>query len=259
MIYWVVPVFKNEIYDISQGFPQYFNSVAPFFSNLGFDAFQSADSFFGALRGWLLKISTSGIFDSISAIFGGFFLTITIFSLAVFFSLEEKGIEKAIKLLLPRKYEPLVVGAWKRTQIKISGWFAARLLSMIFVGVMVSLLCVVLGVQYPVFFGILAFFTDLIPFIGPFFCGAVMVLFSLMTGWQLALMVAVGVTVTHQIEGNVITPLLTKRFMEFPTTLVLISLLVGEQLWGIMGAILAIPLFGIVYDFTRDFLEKNKD
>lgn len=259
MVYWVVPVFKSEIYQISLGFPQYFDSVAPFLSDMGFEVFQSADTFFGALRGWFIKMSTSGLFGSITAIFGGMFLTATIFSLAVFFSLEEDGVERAIKLMLPKKYEAAVIGAWGRTQVKISGWFAARLLSMLFVGTAVSLLCVALGVEYPIFFGILAFITDLVPFIGPIFCGAVMILFVVLTSWQTALAVAIGVIIIHQIEGNIITPLLTKKFMEFPATLVLISLLIGERLWGIMGAILAIPLFGIIYDFTREFLEKNKD
>ena len=143
--------------------------------------------------------------------------------------------------------------------MKISGWFVARLLSMLFVGVSVSLLCVVLKVEYPIFFGIFAFISDLVPFIGPIFCGSLMILFALMDTWQKALAIGIGAIVIHQIEGNLITPVLTKKFMEFPATLVLISLLVGQELWGIMGAILAIPLFGIIYDFTRDFLEKNKD
>jgi len=259
MVYWVAPVFKGEIYQISQGFPQYFDKVAPYLSGMGFDVFQSADTFFGALRGWLIKISTSGFFGSVGAIFGGLFLTITIFSLAVFFSLEDKGIERAIKLMLPRKYEAAVIATWNRTQVKISGWFMARFLSMLFVGGAVALLCVVLGVKYPIFFGILAFITDLVPFIGPFFCGAVMILFVLLDTWQKALLVGLGVIIIHQVEGNIVTPVLTKRFMDFPATLVLISLLVGEHLWGIMGAILAIPLFGIVYDIFHDFLEKNKD
>ncbi|MFA6376624.1 MAG: AI-2E family transporter [Candidatus Paceibacterota bacterium] len=259
LIYWVSPIVKSEVYNIAQDFPQYFNSVAPFFSGLGFDVFQNADAFFGALRGWLIKISTSGLFGSVTAIFGGFFLTVTIFSMAIFFSLEEDGIKKAIKLLLPRKYESAAIGFWERTQIKISGWFAARILSMIFVGVAVALLCIALGIQYPIFFGIFAFITDLIPFIGPLVFGVVLSLFALINSWQTALAVGVGVLIIHQIEGNIITPVLTKKFMEFPVSLVLVSLLVGERLWGIMGAILAIPLFGIIYDFTHEFLEKNKD
>jgi len=40
--------------------------------------------------------------------------------------------------------------------------------------------------------------------------------------------------------------------------LVLISLLVGEALWGLAGAILAIPMFGIAYDFVGDYLIKHR-
>jgi len=44
-----------------------------------------------------------------------------------------------------------------------------------------------------------------------------------------------------------------------PPALVLIALAVGLQLWGIMGAILAIPLAGILFEFLRDFLKKRKE
>ena len=258
-IYWVMPVFKNEIYQIVQRFPFYFEKVAPFLSGIGFEAFQNINTFLEALREWLVGISTSGILDSVTAVFGGMFLTVTILSLAVFFSLEERGIEAAIKVALPRKYENKVLEIWNRTQIKISGWFAARFLSMVFVGILAALLCLVLDISYPVFFGIMAFITDLIPFIGPLIFGVILFLFALIDTWQKAVLAAIGVIIIHQIEGNVVTPLLTRKFMEFPATLVLISLLVGEQLWGLAGAILAIPLFGLVYDFAREFLEKNKD
>ena len=62
-----------------------------------------------------------------------------------------------------------------------------------------------------------------------------------------------------QIEGNILTPILSKKFIGLPPVLVLIALLIGGQLWGIMGAILAIPLAGIFFEFVRDFFKKRKD
>jgi len=62
----------------------------------------------------------------------------------------------------------------------------------------------------------------------------------------------------QQIEGNILTPILTKKFIDLPPVLVLISLAIGGKLWGILGAILAIPLAGIIYEFLKDFLEKRK-
>jgi len=41
--------------------------------------------------------------------------------------------------------------------------------------------------------------------------------------------------------------------------LVIIALIIGGKLWGILGAILTIPLFGLFYEFLRDFLRKRKE
>ena len=54
-------------------------------------------------------------------------------------------------------------------------------------------------------------------------------------------------------------PILSTKLINLPAVLVIVSLLIGERLWGPVGAILAIPLFGIFYDFTIDYLQKNKD
>ena len=44
-----------------------------------------------------------------------------------------------------------------------------------------------------------------------------------------------------------------------PSILVLIALLIGGKLWGILGAILTIPLVGVIYEFLRDYLQKRKE
>jgi predicted PurR-regulated permease PerM len=41
--------------------------------------------------------------------------------------------------------------------------------------------------------------------------------------------------------------------------LVLVSLLLGAELFGFLGMIFAVPVFGIVYEFLKEFLEKRKD
>jgi predicted PurR-regulated permease PerM len=74
-----------------------------------------------------------------------------------------------------------------------------------------------------------------------------------------ALFVILAFILIQQIEENVLMPLLSKRFIGLPPALVLISLAIGAQFWGIMGAILAIPLAGILFEFLRDFLKKRRE
>ena len=182
-----------------------------------------------------------------------------VFTIAVFLSLEEEGVERSILLAVPKKYEKTTIEWWKRAQVKISGWFAVRFAGMLAVGLLMSLTCWALQVRYPIFLGFIAGAADVIPFIGPLAAVIVMALFALIDSWQKAVIIIGVFTVVQQLESNLMIPLLTRKFMKFPAILVLLSLLVGDALWGVAGAILAIPLFGILYDFIRDYMIKNKD
>jgi predicted PurR-regulated permease PerM len=256
VIYSISPIFIIEIQHFSQNFPIYFGKVSPMLSGLGFDVFQSTETFTAALKDWLVGASSS-IISSVASIFGGILLSLTVFTIAIFFSLEENGIENFIIIMFPKKYEKTMLDAWKRTQRKISGWFAARFLSMLVVGILVALICIILGIRYPILFGILAAIADIVPFIGPVLSGSVITLFALTQSWQMAVIIAVAFVVIHAAEANIVMPILSTKLINLPAVLVIVSLLIGERLWGPVGAILAIPLFGIFYDFTIDYLQKK--
>lgn len=256
-IYLVAPVFMIETQQLGQLFPVYFEKVAPVLSGWGFAIFQSMDAFVAAIRDWMVNASSS-IIGSLAGVFGGILTMFMVVTAAIFFSLEEGGMKKFILLLAPKKQEKAVLAWWEKAQIKISGWFAVRLAGMLAVGSFTSLACWALDIRYPVFLGFFAGVADIIPFVGPTATGAIIALVALIDSWQkAALAVAIFIAI-QQLENNLVIPLLSKKFMEFPAILVLLSLLVGEALWGLAGAVLAIPLFGILYDFVRDYLMRHK-
>jgi len=258
MIYLIAPIFIYEIQQFTQLFPQYFEKVAPTLKGLGLAVFENFDSFTKAIEGWLVRASSS-IFAALGAIFGSIFSTITIFSIAIFLSMEEGGMEKTLSLLFPKKYEAQVLSIWDRCRNRVAGWFGTRILSCLFVGLATFFACKILAIKYALSFGLLAGISNIVPIIGPLLVGAVIVLFTLLDSWAKAIFILVIFILIHQIEGNVITPLLSKRFVGLPPALVLIALMIGGKLWGIMGAILAIPLFGILFEFVREFLKKRRD
>lgn len=258
LIYSVAPLFISEIQQFLQLFPQYFEKVAPPLKDLGIGAFTSFEVFIQTLQSWLIKASSS-IFNAISVLFGGIFSTIVIFSLAIFLSLEEKGIERAISLLSPKKYEAYILNIWEKSQEKVVKWFGSRILACLAVGLMAFLACYILKIKYAVSFGLLAGILDIIPVLGPVIAGTIIVVFSALDGWLKALFIFIIFVLIQQIEGNILTPIITKKFIGVPAVLVLISLMVGAKLWGILGAILAVPLAGVIYEFLRDFLRRKKD
>ncbi|MFH1820803.1 MAG: AI-2E family transporter [Candidatus Nealsonbacteria bacterium] len=257
-IYAVTPVFITEIQQFTQFFPEYFERISIPLQGLGIEAFENLESFTKTFEKEMGSVSNN-IFSAAGAIFGGIFSTITIFSIALFLSFEEKGIDRVIAILAPKRHEALVLSLWQRSQKKVSGWFGARILTALFVGLTTFLTCYVLNIEYSVSFGLLAGVFDLIPLIGPVIAGAVIIVLIAADSWTKAMFFLIAFVIIQQIEGNILTPVLTRKFIGLPPALVLISLMVGAKLWGLMGALLAIPIAGILFEFLKDYLKKRKE
>ena len=264
IVYWTAPFFVSEIQQFSQAFPQYFEKISPPLRGLGIEAFESFGTFTQVLENGLQKASAN-IFSAIGAIFGGIFSAVSIFSLAIFLSIEERGIDKTVALLSPQKYESYFLSLWERSQKKVAGWFGVRILSCVFVGILTSIACYILSIKYAITFGLMAGALDIIPVIGPIIAGVVIVLFTALSSfvyfpsWLVALLILVIFILIQLVEGNILMPILTRKFIGLPPVIVLIALLIGGRLWGILGAILAIPLAGMFFEFLKDFLEKRKE
>lgn len=258
LIYIFTPLLIIEVSNFSGGFSEYFDKVAPFLRSLNIEGFESLDKFVGLIENTLSQV-TRNIFSALLSIFGGIFTTIFIVSLAFFLSLEEKAFQKAFSIIFPAKYEEMASDLWKRCQDKVSGWFLSRVASSLFVGVLTYIALLALGASYPFSFGILAFLSNFIPFVGPFIIGIFIFALLVLTSPVKAVLAIIIFILIQQIEGNILTPVLSKKFIGLSPSLVLISLVVGAKLGGVWGAIFGVPLFGIFSEFLRDFLEKKKE
>jgi len=258
LIYSIAPIFVTEIQQFSQFFPEYFEKLSTPLRGLGIEAFENIDAFTKTFEQGLTKAS-SNIFSAVGAIFGGILSAVTIFTIALFLSLEEKSVDRVIGVLSPKRYEAFALSLWARSQKKVSGWFGSRILCCLFVGLTTYLACYVLNIKYAVSFGLLSGVLNMIPIIGPVIVGVAVALVVVAISWTKAVFFLIAFIIIQQIEGNILSPVLTKKFIGLPPVLVLISLMVGAKLWGFMGALLAIPVAGILFEFFKDFLKKRKE
>lgn len=256
-IYFVVPVFISEIQQFSKLFPQYFEKISPPLKGLGFQAFENIESFINAFGKTLEKMATN-IFSALFAIFGGIFSTLFIITIAIFLSLEDKAVERSLTLLFPRKYEAYALSLWERCQRKVSGWFGARVLASFFVGILSYVSFLLFNVKYPFALGLLAGVLNFVPMVGPIITGFLIFLIASLDSMFRAIFVLIVFVLIQQIEGNILTPVLTKKFIGLPPALVLVSLAVGGKIGGLLGAILIIPLAGIIFEFLKEFFQKRK-
>ena len=257
-IYAIVPLFVSEISQFVDLLPQYIERMSPTLQGLGIEAFNDVDSLAGAF-GQNLQSAVKNIFSALSVIFGSIFSTFFVVMVAAFLSAEEKIVEKTIALFTPKRYEAYAANLWKRCQSKVSGWFLSRLLASLFVGVMSYIAFLIFNVKYAFSLGLLAGLLNFVPIIGSLIVAVLIFLIVSLDSLLRAVFVLVVFGLIQQIESSVLVPLLSRKLMGLPPVLVLASLVIGAKLWGFLGAILAIPLAGILFEFLRDFLKKQKE
>jgi len=259
LIYFTAPILVDEIKQFSQMIPQYFQETNSIFRALKIESLQSIENFTDTVTNNLEQISLS-VFNAIAAFFGGVVSAFFILSIAFFLSLEENGIEKFLKLLTPKKYEESVLAIFEKCEDKVSGWFGTRILACLFVAIFSFVAFIFFDVKYAFILASIVGILNFIPFLGPLIATVLLILLVWVSdGLLKALLVVLAFTLVHQIESNIISPVLTKKFLGVPAILVLISLVVGWEILGFLGAIFSVPVFGIIYEFTKEFLEKNKE
>jgi len=258
LIYQMAPFLSIELSQFSAHFPSYFDKLSPYLSGLKIEALKNFNNFSIAVERVLMKASTN-IFSALGTVFGGIMSTFAIFSIAFFLSLEEKGVERVLALVSPSRHRDRVLRIWERSKRKIAGWFAVRLIGMTFVGLFTFVTCYVLNVKYSVFFGLFAGLSDIIVTLGPLFSGIIITIFILLTSVPKAIIFVLAFFLIQGIEGHILIPVLSKKFLRLPPALVLMALLIGGKLWGILGAILAHPFTGILFEFTKEFFSKRRD
>lgn len=256
-IYLVIPPLITEVQSFSSVFNDYFNKIPAFLNQLGLDSFQSFYDLGASFKEILIKIS-SNIFNVFASLFGSIFAVVTVFTLALFFSIEKSNIVNGIKMIVPKRFEDQTLDRWEKSQKHVIGWFGSRIISCIFIGLTTFAICLFLNIKFALMWGLLAGVLNIIPMIGPIISGVALSLFILIESVPKAIAIIVFSIIIQQIESNILMPILTKKMNGLPMSLVLISVLVGGALWGIIGAILAIPVTGIIFEVVKDYFKSKK-
>lgn len=258
-VFLVSTSLSHELSNFVANANTYFSEITGLFKSLGIEALKDVDKFTDTARA-VIEPASRGIFTAIGSIFGGIASALSVFAIAFFLSLEEEALAKAIALATPRKYKAKVLQVWTRTQKKIASWFGLRIICSLFIGAVTTVTCYVLDVDYGVVFGLLAGLSNFVVMIGPLVAGLLIFIFITATvGVAKAIIFVVVYFIAQEIEAYVIMPVLSKKLLRLSPTLVLISLMVGAKLWGVLGAILAIPMVGMFAEFIRGFLEQKNE
>lgn len=212
------------------------------------------------------EVIGSGFFDSslpknamdlTRAIFGGIFEFILIIVISFYLAVQKNGVESFLRVIIPGKKEEYVINLWKRTEVKIGLWMQGQLLLAIIIGALVFLGLTLFQVKYALTLAIIAAIFELIPVFGPILASVPAIIIGFGDSTALGIIMMGLYTIIQQFENHLLYPLVVKKIVGINSLVVIISLLVGYNLAGFLGIILAVPLATLLMELVSD-LEKEK-
>lgn len=256
-IYKAAPTFWSEVQEFAQNLPLYLSKVSPIFEKLGIQSFRNTQTLLNAIQ-HNMDAAGSSFASALASMFGGASATILVIVTAFFISVEKQFIEKVLHSFVPEQNKEYAFYLWNRAKKKVSGWFLTRIIGAIFVGAATFIVLAVLNIKYSLLLSIIAGALDFLPVVGPLISGLLLFIIVAMSSLARALFVGSAFIIVQQLENHLIIPILFKKLMGISPVLVLVAVAFGGQLWGVAGAILAIPLAAVAYEILRDYLKKIK-
>jgi predicted PurR-regulated permease PerM len=170
----------------------------------------------------------------------------TVLTLTFFLLLGSERYVDAWVGLFPEAHQPLVRRLLSKSAGAISGYITGNLAISVICGITTFVVLLILGMPYAAPLALLVAVLDLIPLVGATLGGALLVVVGLFVEPWKAVVLLVYIVVYQQVQGSVLQPLVYSKAVQLNGLVILIALLVGGQLLGIAGALLAIPVAEII-------------
>ena len=251
LISMIIPPLGKELNNLLKVL--HFEDLPKVFSELKWDinGISSLFSQYGGSFGSLINILTS-TFSSII-----FFFTTLV--LGFYLLLERKELhEKGQWLIQSKRVQNMAEEMINEMEIQLGGWVRGQSMLMLVIGVITFISLTLLSVPYALPLAVLAGLLEILPNIGPTIAAMPAIFVAFLVDPRLALVVLLLYVIVQQIENNILVPRIMKAAVNVDPLVSIVAVLVGVQLGGVLGALLAIPTYICCRSFFRIYRAAHK-
>ena len=194
---------------------------------------------------------TKGIITAIVAV-------VTIMFMTVFMLLEGPAWVERFYALLPERSRDRWRDVGQQIYSTVGGYVTGNLFISLIAGVTSTLVLLALRVPYAVALGLLVAILDLIPLAGATIAAIIVCSIGFLHSLAAGIILLVFFIVYQQLENHVLQPLVYSRTVRLSPLVILISVLIGAQIAGVLGALAAIPVAGTIQVVLLSWLEERR-
>lgn len=239
-VYLVVPLLVEQTKQLVAAMPDYVSR---------FQAFRAHTP---VIQNWISSISsnissTAGNFVGVTLGFiGGLVSFFTIIILTLYFLIDEKFFTNWGYSIASEEKVKSLYTVIKQVSLKIGGWLRGQMILGLVIAIIVYIGLSIIKVPYALTLAVISGLLEIVPIIGPFISGTIAAIIAFSVSPITSLIVVVFYIVVQQLENNLLVPKIMQKAVGLPPAIIIVSILIFGKLMGTIGALLAVPIVGII-------------
>ncbi len=182
------------------------------------------------------------VFQYVIGLLSGALDVLMILLLALYITTDGPMIGRYLRAFLPPDRHEQAARITSRIFIRLGGWVSGQILLCVIIGCVSWVGLTLIGVPYAAVLALVAGIMEAVPNVGPIIAAVpAVIIAALYSPWQ-ALLVALLYLGIQQLENYVIVPRVMSKAVELHPLAVLLALMIGCELLGVLGAVLAVPV-----------------
>ncbi|WP_151735950.1 AI-2E family transporter ['Paenibacillus yunnanensis' Narsing Rao et al. 2020] len=243
----LIPMFIRQLEELNEHLPEITLHAQGLMNNMNTELMPRGVEM--GMNNWFLQLESrlakgiSHFLDNIGTTIGLVFNAFIV-PFLVFYILKDFDVfERLLVSCLPRSRRKSIVRLLKDIDDALGSYIRGQLFVCLIIGILAYIGYALIGMPYPLLFACLVALFDIVPYLGPFLGAAPAVVMASTVSFKLVLYVVVVNTLCQMIESNIVSPQVVGRTLHLHPLLIIFALLVGGELAGMLGLILAVPVF----------------
>ena len=268
----VVPQIVNSIGMLFTNFPSYIQGVQEMLlyvqSEYGIDLQQATkmldDS--EAMVKEIYAMATNAmpqIVASIGSVASNFVAIFTSIAASIYMLADKDHLLHQLRTLahafLPEKVASNTLRICHYANVNFTGFFVGKIIDSAIIGVITFVAMTILRLDFAVLISVFIGITNIIPVFGPFIGAIPSVFILLLIDPLQAVIFCVLILIIQQVDGNFIGPKILGSSIGISALWILFSIVVGGDLFGIVGMIVGVPVFATLYGLAQEFVHYALD
>jgi predicted PurR-regulated permease PerM len=247
----LIPMFMQQLYELNEHTPELTFKAQSLMNTVKDNEFipesirSGINNSFARLETYIsttISEYINGIGNTINTLFIAFIIPF----LAFYILKDFKLLERAVLMVVPKTHRQKMAKLLIDIDTALGNYIRGQFLVCIIIGCLAYIGYWIIGMPYALLLASVVTIFNIIPYLGPFFGAAPAIIMATTISWKMVLYVILVNAIVQIMEGNIISPQVVGRSLHMHPLSIIFALLVGGELAGIIGLILAVPFFAVL-------------